>query len=126
MHIISLSAARGFLHHSLKSRCCHTAHDVLHIHMKGEYVPFSGNQLVGEVNTEGFDGAGLQVLTVSLAALGSLMWLRKSKPASLVPIIYASAGIVATMPSIIRFGHCLKLTLAIDCHSLLQILPCSF
>lgn len=43
-----------------------------------------------------------QVLSISLAALGSLMWLRKNKPKTLIPIIYACAGIVATMPSITR------------------------
>lgn len=48
-------------------------------------------------------GFGLcQVFTLSLAALGSLMWLRKNKPSTLVPFIYASAGVVATMPSITR------------------------
>eukprot|EP00249_Psilotum_nudum_P005942 c19339_g2_i2 orf=598-1053(-) len=44
-----------------------------------------------------------QVLTVSLAALGSLMWLRKNKPKAVVPIIYASAGVLATMPSITSY-----------------------
>ena len=44
----------------------------------------------------------LQVLNLSLAALGSLMWLRKNKPRTLVPLIYACAGILATMPSITR------------------------
>lgn len=43
-----------------------------------------------------------QVLSISLAALGSLMFLRKNKPKTLIPIIYACAGIVATMPSITR------------------------
>lgn len=43
------------------------------------------------------------MLSISLAALGSLMWLRKNKPKTLIPIIYACAGIVATMPSITRF-----------------------
>lgn len=43
-----------------------------------------------------------QVLSISLAALGSLMWLRKNKPKTLIPIIYACAIIVATMPSITR------------------------
>eukprot|EP00249_Psilotum_nudum_P005941 c19339_g2_i1 orf=598-1284(-) len=43
------------------------------------------------------------VLTVSLAALGSLMWLRKNKPKAVVPIIYASAGVLATMPSITSY-----------------------
>jgi len=46
--------------------------------------------------------ASVQVLSISLAALGSLMWLRKNKPKTLIPIIYLSAGIVATMPSITR------------------------
>lgn len=45
-----------------------------------------------------------QVLSISLAALSSLMWLRKNKPKTLIPIIYACAGIVATMPSIRRCG----------------------
>ena len=45
----------------------------------------------------------LQVLSISLAALGSLIWLRKNKPKTLIPIIYACAGIVATMPSITRY-----------------------
>lgn len=43
-----------------------------------------------------------QVLSISLAALGSLMWLRKNKPKPLIPIIYTCAVIVATMPSITR------------------------
>lgn len=45
-----------------------------------------------------------QVLSISLAALGSLMWLRKNKPRTLIPIIYIFAGIIATMPSITRSG----------------------
>ncbi|KAH1076555.1 hypothetical protein GYH30_052162 [Glycine max] len=44
--------------------------------------------------------ASAQLLSISLVALGSLMWLRKNKPKTLIPIIYLSAGIVATMPSI--------------------------
>lgn len=48
-----------------------------------------------------------QVLSISLAALGSLMWLRKNKPKTLIPIIYACAGIVATMPSITRYSRLL-------------------
>jgi len=31
------------------------------------------------------------------------MWLRKNKPKTLVPIIYASAGILASMPSITSY-----------------------
>ncbi|KAG4912044.1 hypothetical protein JHK82_052629 [Glycine max] len=44
--------------------------------------------------------ASAQLLSISLVALGSLMWLQKNKPKTLIPIIYLSAGIVATMPSI--------------------------
>lgn len=44
----------------------------------------------------------VQVLNVSLAALVSLMWLRKNKPRALIPIIYACAVILAIMPSITR------------------------
>jgi hypothetical protein len=44
----------------------------------------------------------LQMMTLSLAALGSLMWLRKNKPRTLVPIIYAYALLLAIMPSITR------------------------
>lgn len=44
----------------------------------------------------------VQVLNVSLAALVSLMWLRKNKPRTLIPIIYACAVILATMPSMTR------------------------
>ncbi|KAF3457901.1 hypothetical protein FNV43_RR02561 [Rhamnella rubrinervis] len=43
------------------------------------------------------------VLSISLAALGSLMCLGKNKPKTLIPIIYAWAGIVATMPSITSY-----------------------
>ena len=54
-------------------------------------------------------GFGLcQVFTLSLAALGSLMWLRKNKPSTLVPFIYASAGVVATMPTITRSASSLN------------------
>ncbi|CAF2316582.1 unnamed protein product, partial [Brassica napus] len=44
-----------------------------------------------------------QVFTISLAALGSLMWLRKNKPKTLIPIIYTCAVIIATMPSITSY-----------------------
>ncbi|KAL2623357.1 hypothetical protein R1flu_003562 [Riccia fluitans] len=52
---------------------------------------------------KGLESNANLVFTVSLAALGSLMWLRKNKPAALVPFIYASAGLVATMPSITSY-----------------------
>lgn len=44
----------------------------------------------------------LQVFTISFAALGSLMWLRKNKPKFIVPLIYVAVGVLATMSSIIR------------------------
>ncbi|XP_044973954.1 uncharacterized protein LOC123441784 [Hordeum vulgare subsp. vulgare] len=45
------------------------------------------------------------VMTLSLAALGSLMCLRKNKPRTLIPIIYACALLLETMPSITRLSH---------------------
>ncbi|XP_013602283.1 PREDICTED: transmembrane protein 147-like isoform X2 [Brassica oleracea var. oleracea] len=47
--------------------------------------------------------APLWVFTISLAALGSLMWLRKNKPKTMIPIIYTCALIIATMPSITSY-----------------------
>eukprot|EP00252_Welwitschia_mirabilis_P003189 TRINITY_DN1327_c0_g1_i1.p1 TRINITY_DN1327_c0_g1~~TRINITY_DN1327_c0_g1_i1.p1 ORF type:complete len:229 (-),score=34.58 TRINITY_DN1327_c0_g1_i1:192-878(-) len=52
---------------------------------------------------QGLESNANLVLTVSLAALGSLMWLRKNKPKALVPIIYACAGILSCMPSITSY-----------------------
>ncbi|XP_048593572.1 transmembrane protein 147 isoform X2 [Brassica napus] len=47
--------------------------------------------------------APLWVFTISLAALGSLMWLRKNKPKTMILIIYTCALIIATMPSITSY-----------------------
>ncbi|KAL3351585.1 hypothetical protein AABB24_019921, partial [Solanum stoloniferum] len=52
---------------------------------------------------QGLEANANLVFSISLAALGSLMWLRKNKPKTLIPIIYACAGIVATMPTIISY-----------------------
>uniref|UniRef100_A0A6N2NDP5 BOS complex subunit TMEM147 n=1 Tax=Salix viminalis TaxID=40686 RepID=A0A6N2NDP5_SALVM len=52
---------------------------------------------------QGLEANANLVFSISLAALGSLMWLRKNKPKTLIPIIYACAGIVATMPSITSY-----------------------
>ncbi|CAA3009366.1 transmembrane 147 [Olea europaea subsp. europaea] len=52
---------------------------------------------------QGLEANANLVLSLSLAALGSLMWLRKNKPKTLIPIIYVCAGIVATMPSITSY-----------------------
>ncbi|CAN0872855.1 hypothetical protein LINGRAHAP2_LOCUS10217 [Linum grandiflorum] len=40
---------------------------------------------------------------LSMAALGSLMWLHRNKPKTLMPLIYACAFILATMPSITSY-----------------------
>ncbi|KAK6131156.1 hypothetical protein DH2020_035101 [Rehmannia glutinosa] len=52
---------------------------------------------------QGLEANSNLVLSISLASLGSLMWLRKNKPKALIPIIYACAGILATMPSITSY-----------------------
>ncbi|XP_078442607.1 seven transmembrane domain protein [Wolffia australiana] len=52
---------------------------------------------------QGLEANANLVLNLSLAALGSLMWLRKNKPRTVVPLIYACAGILATMPSITSY-----------------------
>ncbi|KAG7037832.1 Pentatricopeptide repeat-containing protein [Cucurbita argyrosperma subsp. argyrosperma] len=52
---------------------------------------------------QGLEANANLVLSISLAALGSLMWLRKNKPKALIPIIYICALIVATMPSITSY-----------------------
>ncbi|KAH9300002.1 hypothetical protein KI387_011585, partial [Taxus chinensis] len=67
------------------------------------WVGAKGLEFTWDYLLQGLESNANLVLTVSLAALGSLMWLRKNKPKTLVPIIYASAGVLATMPSIIRF-----------------------
>lgn len=43
------------------------------------------------------------ILTISLAALGSLMWLRKNKPPVLIPFIYATAAFIVSMPFITSY-----------------------
>ncbi|VAI22340.1 unnamed protein product [Triticum turgidum subsp. durum] len=52
---------------------------------------------------QGLEANANLVMTLSLAALGSLMWLRKNKPRTLIPIIYACALLLATMPSITSY-----------------------
>ncbi|KAM0951520.1 putative transmembrane protein [Dioscorea sansibarensis] len=62
-----------------------------------------GLEFTWEYILQGLEANANLVLNLSLAALGSLMWLRKNKPKTLVPIIYAFAGILATMPSITSY-----------------------
>lgn len=47
----------------------------------------------------------LQVLTVCLSGLGALMWLRKNKPAAIVPFVYAAAALIASMPFFVRYHN---------------------
>lgn len=56
-------------------------------------VDFTWNHLITALESN----ASL-VLNLSLAALGSLMWLRRNKPPALVPFIYAAAAAVTLMP----------------------------
>jgi hypothetical protein len=62
-----------------------------------------GLEFTWEYIFQGIEANANLVMTLSLAALGSLMWLRKNKPRTLVPIIYACALLLATMPSITSY-----------------------
>ncbi|MBA0595474.1 hypothetical protein Gorai_012342, partial [Gossypium raimondii] len=64
------------------------------------WVGARGLEFTWDYILQGLEANANLVLSISLAALGSLIWLRKNKPKTLIPIIYACAGIVATMPSI--------------------------
>ncbi|URE31537.1 putative membrane protein (DUF2053) [Musa troglodytarum] len=67
------------------------------------WVGARGLEFTWEYIFQGIEGNANLVLNLSLAALGSLMWLRKNKPRTLIPIIYACAGVLATMPSITSY-----------------------
>nr|KJB63774.1 hypothetical protein B456_010G015600 [Gossypium raimondii] len=67
------------------------------------WVGARGLEFTWDFILQGLEANANLVLSISLAALGSLMWLRKNKPKTLIPIIYACAGIVATMPSITSY-----------------------
>ncbi|KAJ6955002.1 hypothetical protein NC652_006443 [Populus alba x Populus x berolinensis] len=67
------------------------------------WVGSRGLEFTWDYILQGLEANANLVLSISLAALGSLMWLRKNKPKTLIPIIYACAGIVATMPSITSY-----------------------
>ncbi|KAI5019919.1 hypothetical protein ZWY2020_044807 [Hordeum vulgare] len=59
-----------------------------------------GLEFTWEYIFQGLEANANLVMTLSLAALGSLMCLRKNKPRTLIPIIYACALLLETMPSI--------------------------
>lgn len=67
------------------------------------WVGARGLEFTWDYILQGLEANANLVLSISLAALGSLMWLRKNKPKILIPIIYLCAGIVATMPSITSY-----------------------
>lgn len=67
------------------------------------WVGARGLEFTWEYILQGLEANANLVLSISLAGLGSLMWLRKNKPKTLIPIIYLCAGIVATMPSITSY-----------------------
>ncbi|KAH1065665.1 hypothetical protein J1N35_030652 [Gossypium stocksii] len=67
------------------------------------WVGARGLEFTWDYILQGLEANANLVLSISLAALGSLIWLRKNKPKTLIPIIYACAGIVATMPSITSY-----------------------
>ncbi|KAG6536767.1 transmembrane protein 147-like [Zingiber officinale] len=67
------------------------------------WVGARGLEFTWEYIFQGIEANADLVLNLSLAAIGSLMWLRRNKPKTLIPIIYACAGILATMPSIISY-----------------------
>ncbi|CAI5516145.1 unnamed protein product [Closterium sp. Naga37s-1] len=55
------------------------------------------------------------VSTVTLAALASLLWLRRSKPPALVPLIYIVASLLAALPFSSRSAHALLSPLLPTC-----------
>ncbi|XP_071691799.1 uncharacterized protein [Rutidosis leptorrhynchoides] len=81
---------------------CAFADSVLH-RLAPLWVGARGLEFTWDYVLQGLEANTNLMLSLSLAALGSLMWLRKNKPNTLIPIIYAFAGIVATMPSITSY-----------------------
>uniref|UniRef100_A0A1J3D227 BOS complex subunit TMEM147 n=1 Tax=Noccaea caerulescens TaxID=107243 RepID=A0A1J3D227_NOCCA len=67
------------------------------------WVGARGLEFTWDYVLQGLEANANLVFTISLAALGSLMWLRKNKPKTLIPIIYTCAVIIATMPSITSY-----------------------
>ncbi|KAL3840356.1 hypothetical protein ACJIZ3_024947 [Penstemon smallii] len=83
-------------------KCWAFADAVLH-RLAPLWVGARGLEFTWEYVLQGLEANANLVLSISLAALGSLMWLRKNKPQTLIPIIYLFAGFVATMPSITSY-----------------------
>ncbi|KAF4353519.1 hypothetical protein F8388_013811 [Cannabis sativa] len=67
------------------------------------WVGARGLEFTWDFILQGLEANANLVFSISLVALGSLIWLRKNKPKTLIPIIYACAVIVATMPSITSY-----------------------
>ncbi|XP_018463870.1 uncharacterized protein LOC108835064 [Raphanus sativus] len=67
------------------------------------WVGARGLEFTWDYVLQGLEANANLVFTISLAALGSLMWLRKNKPKTLIPIIYTCEVIIATMPSITSY-----------------------
>lgn len=67
------------------------------------WVGARGLEFTWDYVLQGLEANANLVFTISLAALGSLMWLRKNKPKTVIPIIYTCAVIIATMPSITSY-----------------------
>ncbi|KAK1268274.1 hypothetical protein QJS04_geneDACA006567 [Acorus gramineus] len=67
------------------------------------WVGARGLEFTWEHILQGIEANANLVLYVSLASLGSLIWIRKNKPKTLIPIIYMCALILATMPSITSY-----------------------
>ncbi|CAG7896910.1 hypothetical protein BRARA_H00399 [Brassica rapa] len=67
------------------------------------WVGARGLEFTWDYVLQGLEANANLVFTISLAALGSLMWLRKNKPKTMIPIIYTCALIIATMPSITSY-----------------------
>ncbi|XAR61826.1 hypothetical protein NMG60_11016350 [Bertholletia excelsa] len=78
------------------------ANSILH-RLEPLWVGAKGLEFTWDYIWQGLEANANLVLCMSLAVLGSLMWLRKNKPKTLIPIIYAYARIVATMPSITSY-----------------------
>ncbi|KAG6425210.1 hypothetical protein SASPL_115636 [Salvia splendens] len=76
------------------------------------WVGARGLEFTWDYMLQGLEANANLVLSISLAALGSLMWLRKNKPKTLIPIIYgdnaiyyklSETGLVVALPEGGRF-----------------------
>ncbi|CAL1410884.1 unnamed protein product [Linum trigynum] len=67
------------------------------------WVGARGLEFTWDYILQGLEANANLAFSISMAALGSLMWLRRNKPKTLIPLIYICALIVATMPSITSY-----------------------